>query len=112
MATVPVHTGREAFNSRDGVRWTDYVGWAGVGHLSEIVSLHAILCPCPLGDLSDEDWQHNVQLPNRTDLFRDLAYLLGRSATARRVNVLALIYEPDARSLAWSDPAFDSKDST
>jgi hypothetical protein len=38
-----------------------------------------MLCPTVIQDMTDEDWQHNVQEDFKITLFHDLHYLLDRN---------------------------------
>jgi hypothetical protein len=92
---IPLFVATERFDATDGDRWNSYVQWAKIPNLTEIVSLDTILCPTVLPDLSDEDWQHNVQADFRLNYFYHLDYLICRSAGVPRRNILGLYRNPD-----------------
>src|SRR5439155_25036915 len=73
----------------------------------EVVSLDLIICPTVFGELTDEDWRHNVQEDFKTSLFPDLDHVLRRVAGDDRVIVLALMQNPtDDEVRSFTDPRF------
>ena len=88
------------FGPFSGPSWNEYLAWAKLPQLEEVVSLDTILCPSVLGELTREDWLHNVQEDFMIQFFWDLNYLLGRLAGVQTVNVLAAQREPDPASVA------------
>lgn len=95
------------FGPQSGQVWRDYVAWAGLPQLVELVSLDNSLCPSLLDTLSAADWEHNVQEDFLTDLFRDLDHLLGRVAGQANRNVLAVVRDPQAQGdQEWHDRRF------
>jgi hypothetical protein len=89
-----VYTAVEPFDPGCGERWREYIAWSGLTQLREVVSLDGLLCPTVIEELTDEDWQHNVQADFKLTLFHDLDYLLRRVGENRRVNILALQENP------------------
>ena len=84
----------EQFGPRSGKRWIDYLEWSQLSQLKTLVSLDNMLCPSVIEQLSDEDWQHNIQADFLTDFFTDIEYLLARLAGRSAHHVLAVIREP------------------
>lgn len=102
-----VYSAVERFDPACGQRWQEYIKWSGPSHLREVVSLDTILCPTIFKELSDEDWQHNVQEDYKLHLFRDLEYVLGRVAGNDQATVLALMQNPtDEEFRSFSDGRF------
>ncbi|HEX5243406.1 MAG TPA: hypothetical protein VFW23_09125 [Tepidisphaeraceae bacterium] len=91
---TPLFCARQPLDSSDEVRWRDYVNWAKIPNLAEVVSLDTVLCPTVLPELSDEDWRHNVHEDFRLNYFYDLHYLIGRTSEIKRKNVLGLYRNP------------------
>jgi hypothetical protein len=94
-ALNPLFVACERFDKSDGDRWRDYVNWAKIPALTEIVSLDTMLCPTVLPELSDADWQHNVQEDFRLNYFYDLDYLVRRVSGVERKNILRVYRNPD-----------------
>jgi hypothetical protein len=84
----------EKFNS-SSEGWTEYIAWARLPQLVEIVSLDTSLCQGVIKALFPEDWKYNVNEDYRVDFFVDLEYLLRRVEDRQPVNILAAIEEPD-----------------
>lgn len=105
---MPVmYTAVERFDPSCGERWRKYIEWSALTQLREVVSLDGMLCPSVLGDLSDEDWEHNVHEHSLIGLFLDIDYLLKKLGGEADVNVLALMRDPTAAEVAsFSDPRF------
>jgi hypothetical protein len=95
VALDPLFVASERFDKSNGDRWESYTQWAKIPALVEVVSLDTMLCPTILPDLSNEDWQHNVQEDFRLNYFYDLDYLIRRTAAVSRKNVLGLYKNPD-----------------
>ena len=91
----PLFTATERFDPSDGERWDNYVRWANIPKLVEVVSLDGILCPRIRPEIVDEDWQHNVHEDYRLSYFYDLDYVIHRSASAVRKNILGLFRNPE-----------------
>ena len=97
----------ERFDPSCGERWRKYIEWSGLTQLREVVSLDGMLCPSVLGELTDEDWNHNVQAADLTSSFLDMDYMLSRIGDEDETNVLALMQNPTAAEVAsFADPRF------
>jgi hypothetical protein len=96
IVVIPLFVARERFDASDGDRWEGCARWAKIPNLIEVVSLDTMLCPTILPDLSDEDWQHNVQEDFRLNYFYDLDYLIRRTAGILRRNILGLYRNPES----------------
>ena len=103
---TPLFVATERFDASDGARWENYIQWAGIPGLIEVVSLDSMLCPTILPELSDEDWNHNVQANFQLNYFYDLVHVIRRSAGVSRRNILG-IYRNPGRHLT-SPPAAGS----
>jgi hypothetical protein len=92
------YTAREKFGP--GTRgWLDYLVWARLPQLVEVVSLDSSLCGSLIKELLPEDWAHNVQADYRIDFFTDLDYLRLRAGGSASASILAVIEEPDIEDL-------------
>ncbi len=101
-----VFTAVGVFDPSSGDAWAKFVGWSGLTHLREVVSLDIMLCPNFFQDLVEEDWKYNVQCDFKTDRFVDAEYVRRRVGTTR-AHVLALIEEPSIEDVAsFADPKF------
>ena len=89
----------EPFGPSSGRQWIDYLEWSQLAQLKALVSLDHMLCPSVIKELSDEDWQHNVQADYLTDFFTDVEYLLARLAGCSAHHVLAVIREPTEQAI-------------
>lgn len=95
-----------AFDPSSGDAWAEFVGWSGLTRLREVVSLDIMLCPTFFVELTEEDWNYNVQLDYKSDKFVDAGYLRRRVGNAR-AHVLALMEEPSLEDAAsFVDPRF------
>jgi hypothetical protein len=102
-----IYSAVQRFDSAYGDAWTKFIVWSGLTHLHEVISLDGILCPSVFQELAPEDWEHNVQENYKTQLFRDLDYLLDKAAGNDRVNILAVMQEPTTAQLVeFTDPRF------
>lgn len=89
------YTARAKFDPTHGPAWEQYCQWAGLPHLTGLLTLDIVLCPEIIRELTLEDWQHNVQQNYRLFYFHDLDYLLGRLAgVTHPFNLLAIAWEP------------------
>ncbi len=88
------------FSPYSGPSWGEYLAWAKLPQLEEVVSLDTILCPAVIWELTREDWEYNIQEDFMIQFFRDLDYLLGRLAGVQTFSVLAAQREPDVVSIA------------
>ena len=106
---MPVcYTAVERFSPNSGDSWRKFIEWSGLTQLREVVSLDGILCPSVLGDLTDEDWEHNVHEHFLIGLFLDLDYVLSKLDSEAMVNVLALMRNPIAAEVgSFNDPRFE-----
>lgn len=106
---MPVcYTAVERFGPSCGERWRSYVEWSGLTHLREVASIDSMLCPSIVGELTDEDWEHNVHEHFLTSLFLDLDYLLAKAAGDDRAEVLSLVRDPtEAEVDSFDDTRFE-----
>jgi hypothetical protein len=84
----------------------NYVGWRGVPHLKEVISLDGSLCPNLVTELTVEDWQHNLADEDLIFYFRDLDYFLSRFNVPANYQILAVVKNPNG-SETLSDPRFE-----
>ncbi len=96
-----LYTALERFDA-SSPSWSEYIQWSGLTQLREVVSLDGSLCPSAIGELTAEDWNHNVHEDFKTDLFVDLDHVF-RRVDATAVNVLALVEEPTAAEVSAFD---------
>lgn len=89
-----VYTAVQRFDPACGERWHGYIEWSGLKQLREVASLDLILCPTVFGELTTEDWRHNVQEDFKITLFHDLDHVLRRVAGDDRASILALMQNP------------------
>ena len=101
---TPLFIATEKFDPSDGEAWDNYIRWAKISKLTEVVSLDSILCPTVLPNIADEDWQHNVHEDFRLNYFYDLDYLINRTAGVLRKNILGLYRNPDSHINAAPGP--------
>lgn len=92
---TPLFIATEKFDSSDDDRWNEYVQWARIPKLVEVVSLDSILCPAVCPDIKGEDWKHNVHEDYRLNYFYHLDYLMNRCAGVSRRNILGLYRNSD-----------------
>src|SRR3954470_17786939 len=102
-----IYTAVERFGPASGERWRKFIEWSGLTQLREVISLDGMLCPSVFGELTDEDWGHNVQEDFLIGLFHDLDYLLGKLGGDDRADVLALMRNPTAAEVgSFTAPRF------
>ena len=102
-----VYTAVKRFDLGCGEAWRKFIEWSGLTQLREVVSLDLMLCPTAFGELTAEDWRHNVQEDFKITLFHDLDHVLCRVAGDDRVSVLALMQNPTNYEVrSFSDPRF------
>ncbi len=92
----------EKFSPDYGPAWQDYLAWANLPQLRELISLDVSLCPTLFSAITAEDWQHNVQEDYLTSFFTELEYLLARveqTGGERKGNLLAVVREPEPPDL-------------
>ena len=100
-------TAVERFGPVSGETWREFIEWSGLTHLREVVSLDVSLCPSVLGELTDEDWEYNVQEDFLIGLFLDLDYVLNKVGGVGEANILALMRNPSAADVgSFTDPRF------
>jgi hypothetical protein len=95
MMTRPLFIATERFDPSDGARWANYLNFAKIPGLTEVVSLDGILCHRLVNDLTDEDWPHIVKEDFRLHYFIDLDYLIKRVEHVRRRNILGLYHNTE-----------------
>ncbi len=71
-----LYTIRERLTAIPEQRLADYRAFSRFHHITELVTLDSMMCPNVIDDLRTEDWEHNVHEDFRTELFRDVDYLL------------------------------------
>ncbi len=91
---TPLFIGTERFDPSDNEKWDQYLSWAKIPNLAEIISLDAALCPHLIKEFTAEDWNHIVNENYRLDYFYHLDYLLSRITDVKRRNVLGLYRNP------------------
>jgi hypothetical protein len=84
----------ETFTSRGGEAWTNYIGWSGLAHLDEVVSLDPMLCPTVLPEIKDRYWPHIVNEDFMINFFIDLDFLLKQVAGIPECNLLCVYRNP------------------
>lgn len=100
-----VYTAVKRFDPGCGEAWPKFIEWSGLAQLREVVSLDLILCPTLFGELTDEDWRHNVQEDFKITLFLDLDHVLRRVGGDNLVSVLALMQNPTEDEVRSFDDA-------
>jgi len=97
----------ERFKPASGESWRSFIEWSGLTQLREVVSLDGMLCPSVVGDLTDEDWEHNVREDYLIHLFHDLDHVLRKLDGDDKADVLALMRNPTAAEAgSFLDPRF------
>jgi hypothetical protein len=104
-AMTPLFIATETFGPSDGAKWRNYIEWAKIPHLMELVSLDGVLCRRLVCDLKDQDWKHIVNEDFRLGYFYDLDYLMKRVAGVAKRNILGLYRNPGAH--IFNAPATD-----
>ena len=92
----PLFIATQRFDPSDGERWKNYLEWAQIPWLDEVVSLDAALCPHLINTPEEQDWQHIVNEDFRLDYFYDLDYLKLRTQGVQRRNMLGLYRNPES----------------
>ena len=106
----PWYIAVEPFDPSFGESWTEYMAWARLSQLEEVVALDASLCPRVIDSLEGEDWKHNVQQDGLIDFFRNVDYLRERVRDVPSFNILAAVLNPSHECReALADPRFDFK---
>ena len=106
----PWYTAVEPFDPISGEVWTKYIESSGLTQLKELISLDGCLCPELIGELNTRDWDYNIQENFCNFYFRDLDYLLERIGKVDRVNILAVLRNPQSECIStFTDPRFEFK---
>lgn len=75
-----------------------YRASSGFHHITELVTLDSLMCPNIIGELRAEDWKYNVKEDFRTELFRNVDYLLLRQPLdASKHQIIAALECPPAQ---------------
>jgi hypothetical protein len=90
----------EPFGPAQGQRWQDYLAWADLPQVTELVTLDNALCPPLLDPPTREDWEYNVQADYLISFFVDLDHVLRRVGPHSTANILAVMREPSAGDCA------------
>lgn len=100
------YTAVESFSpSHNG--WREYIEWANLPQLTEVIGLDAILCPSVVSELSKEDWEHVVTEDYLLDYFRDREYLEKRTGDVADKHILAVVLEPESEQRNRPIPSGD-----
>lgn len=91
---TPLFIATERFDPSDSA-WQNYIEWAAIPGLTEIVSLDSSLCPHLIRTLRDEDWNHIVREDFRLDYFYHFDYLMRKVESINRRNILGLYRNPE-----------------
>lgn len=103
-----LYTARGTYNKTyndDGMSWEKYIEWAGLPHLTELVSLDGMLNEVLVepDHNSEDDWKHihtfNIY---ETGFFTTPDFVLKKMVPADKFNLLAVVIEPveDCKNLA------------
>lgn len=88
-------TATEKFGPEHGNGWLNYLEWAQLPQLREVISLDTSLCHSLFDDLVADDWNHNVHEDYLTCFFYDLDYVVQRvHHLLTKANILAVVLEP------------------
>ena len=90
----PWYIATKRFGPWDAEAWRGYTDWSGLGGLSEVVSLDAILCPTVLPEIREDYWPHIVNEDFMLHFFTDLDFLLGEIAAIPDRNLLCVFRNP------------------
>lgn len=91
---TPIFIATAPFDPSTGDTWAQYMQWAKIPQLTEVVGLDCLLCGRILDALNDEDWKHVIPEGYGFGYFADLDYLLARVADVPRKNILGLYRNP------------------
>jgi hypothetical protein len=91
---IPLFIATRKFDASAGAAWVDYVRWAKIPGLIEVVSLDGLLCPPVIANPGDEDWRYISPALGGIIFFSDVEYLIRRTADTLRKNVLGLYKNP------------------
>jgi len=86
----------EEFNRHSGSRWEKYIAWSKLDHLVRAVTIDSLLCPTVKPELSETDWQHNIQRDFMLNYFLELDYLLKRVEGVKNVQIIGFVHQPVA----------------
>ena len=96
-----LYTARGAYDKnydKDGMSWDKYIEWSKLTHLTELVSLDGMLNEIlvePDYDNAD-DWNYiHTDEQYQTGFFTTLEYVLGKTKTNERFNLLTVVVKPD-----------------
>ncbi|WP_293311887.1 hypothetical protein [Pedobacter sp. UBA5917] len=88
----------DQYYNQEGMLWNDYIQWARLPHLTELVSLdgmlNEVLVKPDYNDATDWDFIHISDL-YQTDLFTTVDYVFKRMIPGGKFNLLAVVVEPD-----------------
>src|SRR4051794_18897813 len=101
---TPIFIATEPFGPSCGEKWQNYLQWARIDGLVEIVSLDSMLCPSLVKEIEDEDWNHIVREDFLLCYFHDLDYLKQRIQGVPRRNILGLYRNPESHIEAAPAP--------
>ena len=103
----PLYIATETFDPSWGTRWSNYIIWSGLTHLTEVVSLDSMLCPPILKEIEDDYWPHIVNEDSMVNYFIDFGFLRERVVHVQQKNVLCVFRNPEsAPSLPPGHEAF------
>lgn len=88
-------TATQQFGPVDGKAWRKYVEWSGLTQLTELLSLDPMLCPPALSEIRDDYWPHIVNEDYMLHYFHDLNFLQRQIAGIPRINLLAVMRNPE-----------------
>ncbi len=83
----------EKFGPQDGDRWSSYLQWRGLTHLTRFDSIDGIIRPTLFAPKTEVDWQNCVNEDFRTDLITSLSF--ARDVFSRFQNAGIVGIEPD-----------------
>lgn len=88
-----LYTIRDRLTSDMTVRFQAYQSFSGFAAITELVTLDSMMCPDIITELRAEDWEYNVHEDCRTELFRDVSYILSRQPLDGSKHQLIAAYE-------------------
>lgn len=106
METTRAFTALKRFDSRGGESWSRYLEFSQLGHLREVISLDAALCPCALAEYSDEDWEHVASGIDQFGFFADFHWASQRFPSTDDTHLLLVEKEP-SREVSSADVGAD-----
>ena len=106
----PWYIAVKPFGPSVGEKWTEYIQWSRLVQLKELVSFDNVLCPCVLTDLTEHDWDFNVNADFLIFFFTNFEYLVNRVSRIHPINLLAAVRNPCSEcSNSLSDSRFEFK---